>query len=299
MLSRRKFLNAASAATVLAVSPAAILAEQRLLPARLIPGTEETLPVIGMGMSGAFRSGDHKASWSVMKPFQDHGSRYIDVAGSGRFVVADIMRDKGLKDSVFLGSYFSAADDVGSRSDAARLLDITGKKSLDLMHAYPENAVPNWDVMRRWKEDGLTRYIGVARQSKRHYDAMMGLMETGTLDFLQVNYSLLETEAADRVLPMAMDKGVAVTINRPFINGDYFDIVRGHELPKWAADFDCESWAQFALKFILANPAVNCVLTETANPKHALDNLGAGFGRLPDEKERQRMLALVRGFSQG
>jgi diketogulonate reductase-like aldo/keto reductase len=297
MLSRRNFLNAAGAATVATLSPASLLAEQRLLPTRMIPGSEEALPIIGMGMSAAFRSGDREASWNVIRTFQDHGSRYIDVSGSGRFLVADIAGEKGLKNSVFLGSYFSAADDAGSRADAARLLEITGKSSLDLMHAYTENAVPNWDVMKRWKEDGLTRHIGVARHNRKHYDAMMGLMKTGTVDFLQVNYSLLETESADRVLPMAMEKGVAVTINRPFINGDYFDIVRGHELPEWAADFDCESWAQFSLKFILAHPAVNCVLTETANPKHALDNLGAGFGRLPDEKERQKMLALIRTFS--
>jgi aryl-alcohol dehydrogenase-like predicted oxidoreductase len=89
---------------------------------------------------------------------------------------------------------------------------------------------------------------------------------------------------------MALDKGVAVSINRPFINGDFFKLVRGHELPEWAAEFDCTSWAQFSLKYILSNPAVTCVLTETANPKHALDNIGAGFGRLPDEKTRQRMV---------
>jgi len=116
------------------------------------------------------------------------------------------------------------------------------------------------------------------------------MMATGTVDFLQVNYSMLETAADRQVLPMALDKGVAVTINRPFINGDYFSLVRGHELPEWASEFDCHSWAQFALKFILANPAVTCVLTETANPEHALDNIGAGFGRLPDEKTRQRMV---------
>jgi aryl-alcohol dehydrogenase-like predicted oxidoreductase len=119
---------------------------------------------------------------------------------------------------------------------------------------------------------------------------MMKMMETGTVDFLQVNYSPLETEADQQVLPMALDKGVAVTINRPFINGEFFSRVRGHELPEWAAEFDCDSWAQFSLKFILSNPAVTCVLTETANPKHALDNIGAGFGRLPDEKTRQRMV---------
>jgi aryl-alcohol dehydrogenase-like predicted oxidoreductase len=122
---------------------------------------------------------------------------------------------------------------------------------------------------------------------------MIDLMEAGSVDFVQVNYSMLEPEAGERVLPTAQDKGVSVLINRPFINGEFFSIVRGHELPEWAAEFDCESWAQFSLKFILSHPAVNCVLTETANPKHAVDNLGAGVGRLPDRETRQKMLALI------
>ena len=124
----------------------------------------------------------------------------------------------------------------------------------------------------------------------------MKVMETGTMDFLQVNLSPLETEAEDRILPMAMDKGVAVTINRPFINGRYFSIVKGKSLPGWAVDFDCTSWAQFSIKYILSHPAVNCVLTETANPKHLLDNLGGGFGRLPDNKTRKKMRTLVQSF---
>ena len=108
--------------------------------------------------------------------------------------------------------------------------------------------------------------------------------------FLHDHCVVIERASIKQVLPMALDKGVAVSINRPFINGDFFKLVRGHELPEWAAEFDCTSWAQFSLKYILSNPAVTCVLTETANPKHALDNIGAGFGRLPDEKTRQRMV---------
>jgi len=126
---------------------------------------------------------------------------------------------------------------------------------------------------------------------------MVKLMRTGTVDFVQVNYSPLETEADERVLPMAIDLGVAVTINRPFLNGEYFRIVRGHDLPEWAADFDCHSWAQFSLKFILSHPAVNCVLTETANPNHAVDNIGGGFGRMPDQKTREKMLRAIRDLS--
>jgi diketogulonate reductase-like aldo/keto reductase len=130
----------------------------------------------------------------------------------------------------------------------------------------------------------------VARHHERYYNSMKKMMDTGTVDVLQVNYSPLETAADREVLPMALEKGVAVTINRPFINGEYFSRVRGHELPAWAAEFDCESWAQLSLKFILSHPAVTCVLTETANPAHARDNIGAGFGRLPDAKTRQRIV---------
>jgi diketogulonate reductase-like aldo/keto reductase len=93
-----------------------------------------------------------------------------------------------------------------------------------------------------------------------------------------------------------MDKGVAVVINRPFVNGQYFPLVAGKPLPEWTADFDCESWAQFSLKFIISNPAVNCVITETSKVHHAVDNLSAGFGRMPDEETRQRMLSLIRSL---
>ena len=126
---------------------------------------------------------------------------------------------------------------------------------------------------------------------------MMKIMGTGSLDFLQVNLSPLETDAEDRILPMAMDKGVAVTINRPFVNGRYFSIVKGHELPAWAVEFDCTSWAQFSIKYVLAHPAVTCVLTETANPKHILDNLGGGIGRLPNQETRKKMRELIQSFS--
>jgi len=143
------------------------------------------------------------------------------------------------------------------------------------------------------KIDGLVRFVGIARSGQQNFDAIEELILDGLVDFIQVNYSLVEPEAADRLLPLAMDNGVAVNINRPFINGDYFPMVRGHELPEWAAEFDCHSWAQFSLKFILANPAVNCVLTETTDPRHAIDNLSAGFGRLPDPAEQQRMLTHI------
>ena len=286
-------------ATVAASLPGAVVAGDRQLPRRPIPGTDESLPVIGLGNSNAFREGDLDTSKRIIGTLADHGGAYVDCGGTSRFVVAEAAAELGLSKDIFTGTYFAGADDAASRADAKRLLAITGKPALDLMHNYPEDAAPNWDVFRAWKDDGLTRYIGVSRHRKEAYPTMIRMMKTGTVDILQVNYSLLETEAENEVLPLAMDLGVAVTINRPFINGRYFSLVGDRPLPAWAAEFDCESWAQFSLKFILSHPAVNCVLTETTNPRHALDNIGAGCGRLPDADMRQRMLTHMRSIVAG
>ncbi len=288
MTTRRDFLLAAGLGA-LAPNLAFGQTDRDKLPRRPIHSTGESLPVIGLGNSNAFRSGNVGLSKEVIQRLVDFGGTYIDCGGPSRFVVADAVRELGVSNKVFLGTYFTGADDVVARDEAAWLKASTGRESLDLMHNYPEDAVPNWDRFLAWKDEGLTRHIGVSRHRKEAYPAMLELMDTGTVDVLQVNYSLMEPEAEERVLPTAMDKGVAVTINRPFINGRYFDLVRGKELPEWAADFDCETWAQFSLKFIISHPAVTCVLTETANPKHAVDNLSAGLGRLPDAAMRRKM----------
>jgi diketogulonate reductase-like aldo/keto reductase len=299
MTNRREILKTLAVGGALLAAPvswpASLLAQEKL-PRRPIPGSADSLPVIGLGNSNAFRENDLAASTALIELFHDSGGAYIDCMGPSRFVVAQVAGRLNIGSELFLGTYFVDDDEALMRKNIQRLLEMTGKQQLDLVHAYPEFAVPNWRMFRQWKDEGLTRFIGVARHRSSYYEAMMKLMDTGTVDFLQVNYSPLETEADQQILPMALDKGVAVTINRPFINGEYFKHVRGHELPDWAAEFDCESWAQFSLKFILANPAVTCVLTETANPRHAADNIGAGFGRLPDEKTRQRMVEHLRNL---
>ena len=183
------------------------------------------------------------------------------------------------------------------RQEVLTIAKAQGKSALDLIHTRDTSAYrAQHDKYLALKEDGLVRYIGIARSGRQSFDSIVQLIESGLVDFVQVNYSLVEPEAAERVLPIAADNGVAVSINRPFQNGNFFSMVRGKDLPEWAADFDCESWAQFSLKFILAHPAVNCVLTETADPDHAIDNLGAGFGRLPNEQEQLRMLELIRNM---
>jgi len=297
MTDRREFLVGAGAAAFATLAPQLASATGRILPRRRIPGSDESLPVVALGNSMAFRQGDTATARLLLETFFAHGGGYIDCSGDGAYLVASLARTLGKSEQAFLGSYFNGGSPDESGAAARRLLATRGRESLDLMHTYPEDGVPNWGTFRQWKDDGLTRYIGLARHQARYYDAMMQVMKTGTMDFLQVNLSPLETEAEQRILPMARDKGVAVTINRPFINGRYFSIVRGQSLPAWAVEFDCTSWAQFSIKYVLSHPAVHCVLTETANPDHVLDNHGGGLGRLPDQKTREKMRALVQSFS--
>mgnify|MGYP001820856417 CR=1 FL=1 len=298
MTSRRKFLKTTAAGAAALTLPAwtDVALAQAKLPTRPIPGTDELLPVIGLGNSRVFREGDMAASLGLIRTFHERGGGYIDCMGLSRFVVSEVVKQMNAGRDLFLGTYFMDEEEPVMRENIKRILEITGKSQLDLVHAYPEFAIQNWDMFRRWKDEGLTRHIGISRHNKEYYEDMMSLMETDTVDFIQVNYSPLEREAEERILPMAMDKGIAVNINRPFINGDYFSLVRGHELPEWASEFNAVSWAQLSLKFILSHPAVNCVLTETANPDHLLDNIGGGFGAMPDTETRERIFAHLKSL---
>lgn len=297
MTDRREFLTQAGAVSLLSLAPGATLAASRTLPSRRIPGTDERLAVVGLGNSQAFRNGDSQVAKELLESFFQRGGNYVDCSGDGANLVASLAGALGYRHAAFLGSYFSGESPGKSEVAAQRLRAINKGEPLDLMQTYPEDGVPHWETFRRWKDEGMTRYIGLARHNVRYYEAMMKVMQTGTMDFLQVNLSPLETDAEERILPMAIDKGIAVSINRPFINGRYFSIVKGRQLPAWAVEFDCTSWAQFSIKYILSHPAVTCVLTETANPAHLRDNLGGGTGRMPGQKTRRRMRDLIRSFS--
>lgn len=298
MNTRRDFLkHSAVALSALSLSWAPAANAQQKLPRRTIPGTDEGLPVIGLGNGRAFLEGDMDTARELMEILREHGGSYMDCIFNARTTVARVIGELGAPDDFFIAAYVMGETEEASRNEIADLLELSGKESIDLVHAWNEYAVPNWDLMRRWKDEGLARYVGVSRNHKKHYDDIIKLMETGAVDIVQVNYSALETDADERILPMAMDKGIAVTINRAFLNGEYFSLVSGRELPAWADEFDCHSWAQLSLKFILSHPAVHCVIAETSNPEHAVDNIGAGFGRMPDESQRRRIAAYLRELS--
>lgn len=298
MTSRRDFLKTSGAVALSTAVPAVTLAHDKLeIHSRPIPGTDETLPMVGLGNSRAFQEGDLEATRELIQLFTSYGGSYVDTIGPSRFTVASVMQAHDLQSQLFVGTYLGTVQYDAMAAELERVRAAQGKAVLDLVLTYDfKEILADPERYLRLKEAGLTRYIGAARHKREFHEPMMQLMEMGVVDFIQVNYSLLEPEAGETVLPMAQEKEVAILVNRAFVNGDYFDVVRDRELPEWAADFDCDSWARFSLKFILSHPAVTCVLTETANPEHLVDNLGAGMGRLPDAATRAKMLELVQSF---
>ncbi|MDE2877797.1 aldo/keto reductase [Candidatus Palauibacter soopunensis] len=305
--TRRDFLSSLAGAGAVLAAPRALFGStppvQETLPTRPIPGTEETLPIVGFGSSKPVleipTEGTEPVA-NVIRMLLEHGGRVVDT--SPRTPEIDAEFGTVLTAPEFGGRLFVATK-INTDGEAAGIEQmrqnqrLVGSRTLDLLEVESMRDLDvHWPNVLRWKDSGEARYIGVTTSSIPQHEAFESFMRTQPLDFVQVNYSVMEPNAEDRLLPLAQDLGLAVLINRPFMNGTYFPRVSGHELPEWAAEFDCASWAQFSLKYILAHPAVTCALTETTNPDHMAENIGAAFGRLPDEATKRRMRELVQDF---
>ena len=298
-MNRRKFLHDAGAAVALATLPLKTGAQeaQGKIAMRPIPSSGELLPIVGFGSSSIFSGDDFTGAAALLDALRDMGGKFIDTWPPAQATFGRYARENSAHDDLFLGTNITTGKGDADLQALSTAKARQGKDTLDLIQLpRPNNITAQWPIVQRWKQEGHARYIGIAATGQRFFDDVEWLLQNGEPDFIQINYSMLEPESGERLLPLAADKGVAVVTNRPFINGQYFPRVAGKELPEWAADFDCQSWAQFSLKWILANPQVNCTLTETTKLHHAVDNLSAGLGRLPDERERSRMQALMQSI---
>jgi diketogulonate reductase-like aldo/keto reductase len=298
-LKRRKFLQDAGATALLASLPLGISAQESdaRIPSRSIPSTGEQLPILGFGNSAIFSGDDFKGAAALLDALRDAGGKFIDTWAPAQATLGRYAGENAAHDDLFLGTNLTPRNADANRDALAMAKEKQGKDTLDLIQLpRPADLSWQWPVVRQWKDEGHARYIGIAVTGLQFFDDVESLVQTGKPDFIQINYSMMEPESGERLLPLARDSGVAVVTNRPFMNGQYFPKVAGKELPEWAADFDCHSWAQFSLKWILANPIVNCTLTETTKLHHAVDNLSAGLGRLPDARERDRMQAFIRSI---
>jgi aryl-alcohol dehydrogenase-like predicted oxidoreductase len=293
---RRQFLKLSAAAGVALSMPQTGLATTPKMDKRRIPGTDEDIAVIGLGTSHEF---DHipadggKELKAVLTTLVERGGTLVDTApgyGDSEQVLGGFFAELDLTDTVFISTKVGTRGAERGRRSLERSQQLLGKRPLDLMMVHSlTDAETQLANLREWKEAGRVRYIGITTSRESGFTEMESLIRSHDLDFVQVNYSPLEPEAARRVIPAAAERGVAVMINRAFGNGEYFSLLRGRPLPDWAADFDCESWAQFSLKYILGNPDVTCVLAATSNPRHMNDNAAAGSGRFPEPATRRRI----------
>jgi len=271
---------------------------------RSIPRSGEQLPVLGLGTyivldvaPGAPELAELK---EVLKNFAAGGAKLIDSSpmyGRAEAVVGELLAATNLRDSVFLATkVWTSGRDAGVRQmqDSLRLMRT---QRIDLMQVHNLlDLATHTKTLNEWKAAGTLRYVGITHYHAGAYRELEKLLKTREYDFVQFNYSLAEREAEQRLLAVAAETGTAVIINRPFAQGELFSKVKGREVPAWAAQFDCDSWAQFFLKYIIAHPAVTCVIPGTGKVLHMTDNLKAGAGRLPDERTRKRMVELIQSF---
>lgn len=257
-----------------------------------------SLPVVGVGTWQTFDVGPSHPARSelkeVLRTLVQGGGRVVDTSpmyGRAEGVVGDLAAEAKLHDSLFLATKVWTRGEAAGITQMEDSLRLMRTARIDLMQVH--NLV-DWrthlKTLKAWQDAGRVRHIGITHYHSGAYEELMSVMRTREFAFVQCNYSMAEREAEKRVLPLAADLGMGVIINRPFSQGELFPRVKGKPLPPWAADFDCASWAQFFLKWILGHPAVTCVIPGTRLVAHMKDNVAAGHGRLPDAATRARML---------
>jgi diketogulonate reductase-like aldo/keto reductase len=268
---------------------------------RVIPSSGERLPVIGLGTWQAFdvdlTMDNRRQLEEVLSLFVKLGGRVIDSSpmyGRAEEVIGELTAALGIRDKVFLATKVWTHGKENGIKSMEHSMALLRRKRVDLMQVHNlVDVQTHLATLREWKQQGRIRYLGITHHEAGAFPDVEKIMRSEKLDFLQINYSLMEREAEERVLPLAQERGVAVIVNRPFGAGDLFSKVRSKPVPGWAAEFDCHSWAQFFLKWIVGHPGVTCAIPATDKPVHLEDNVQGGVGRLPDENMRRRMVELV------
>jgi aryl-alcohol dehydrogenase-like predicted oxidoreductase len=292
-LTRRDLLKLGAGAAAGALTGGAQAAAA--LVTRAIPSSGERVPVVGIG-TNRYRTGseaDIAPLRETLKTFAAAGGKLIDTApmyGSSEVVLGQLIAGLGIRKQLFLATkVYSSGRQAGieEMNDSFRRLQID---RIDLIQVHNlSDTATQLATMREGKRAGRYRYVGVTTSRDAQYDEMEDVLRKEKLDFVQVDYSIDNRTAAERILPLALERGAAVLVNLPFGRARLFSAVRGKPLPAWAAEFDCRSWAQFFLKYVIGHPAVTVAIPGTRKPEHVIDNLGAARGRLPDQAMRSKM----------
>jgi aryl-alcohol dehydrogenase-like predicted oxidoreductase len=296
--ARRRALRLIAGYGTLAVMSKNARAQAPAILKRPIPRTGELLPAVGVGTWQTFDVGpkapERAELKDVLRLLVESGGSVVDSSpmyGNAESVAGDLAADLGLREKLFFATkVWTSGREAGIRQmeDSFRLMR-TQRMDLMQVHNLLDLAV-HAKTLREWKTAGRIRYIGITHYHAGAHAELETIVRTRAWDFVQFNYSMAEREAEARLLPACADSGTAVIVNRPFSQGGLFPRVKGKDLPAWAAEFDCSSWAQFFLKYLLSHPAVTCVIPGTRRVAHLKDNVQAGMGRLPDAAMRRRMV---------
>jgi diketogulonate reductase-like aldo/keto reductase len=272
---------------------------------RAIPSTGERLPVIGLGSSASF---EHSANrdelqglTEVLKLMIDRGAKVFDTApsyGASEAVAGRIAKELGISEKIFWATKtepsYGGDDAASARAEIQESIRKLGAKRLDLVQVHNlGNLQTKLTVLKDLKGRGLIRYLGVTTTFPGQYSELLNCMRNERIDFIGVDYSIEDREVEKRILPLAIDRGIAVLGYVPFGRSSLFKRVAGAQVPAWAQEAGMKSWAQFFLKFVIGHPAITVVTPATSQPSHMLENLSGGIGPLPDEAMRKRMIAAV------
>jgi aryl-alcohol dehydrogenase-like predicted oxidoreductase len=303
---RREFLKAGlSAGTALLLRPVKLFAQAAPLLQKKIPSSGESIPIIGIGTARRYEEIKTEAEKVPLKEaireFVESGGKVIDTSpsyGTAEAVVGELVEGLKMRDSLFLATKVSLRNvgrEAGLQQIEQSFKQLRTKK-IDLIAVHNlRDTQTQLRTLRELKQSGRIRCIGITTSFDKQYGEFEQTMKQEALDFIQVDYALDNRDAGERIIPLAGDRGMAVMINLPFGRGRLFNAVQGKKLPEWASEFDCTSWAQFFLKYIVSHPAVTCAVPGMAKAEYVVDNLGAARGRLPDAAMRRRMEKFIDG----
>ena len=300
--NRREFLGYSAALAAAWLLPSLNRAAATRAPIeKTIPSSGERLPVIGMGTSRTFNAAGDTARMAtlsaVLEAFFAHGGSLIDSSpmyGSSEQVLGQLLPAVNKPRGLFAATkVWTDGRESGVRQmEQSRRLWGVDRFDLMQIHNLRDWRV-HYETLRKMKTGGQIRYIGITTSHGRDHAELHRVLETHEFDFVQLSYNIGNREVERVLLPLAAQRGIAVIVNRPFARGSLFSRVKGQALPEWAGEFDCTSWGQFFLKYTVSHPAVTCAIPATSKVKHMVDNMGAGFGELPDPAMRRRMENLI------
>lgn len=312
MLSRREWLAlTAGAGAAMAIDPRHLFALRHAAPImRAIPSTGEKVPVVGLGTSATFssvaRSEDLTALREVMKTMVDLGATVFDTApsyGASEEVGGRIAAELGITNKIFWATKVNTAQrGAPTTAEASRAQIETSfqrlkKDKIDLIQVHNLADIPTQlGVLKDLKKEGRIRYIGVTTTSDNQYGQLEQIMRNEPIDFIGVDYALDAREVEATILPLALERKIGVLVYVPLGRNRLLRRVADKPLPDYASGLGATTWAQLALKYVIAHPAVTAVTPATSQAKHMAENIAAGTGKLPDEATRKQLAALIDSF---